>query len=89
MVWFWNLYEKYPRHVAQALSFLVSAVIIFALFFTGTWITNRAQAATGGGALATCELWADIKPWSITRCQGEWGEVCFLATSGMMACTFD
>lgn len=34
-----------------------------------------------------CILWADIKPWAITRCESwESGETCFIATSGMMDC---
>lgn len=38
----------------------------------------------------TCEVWADTKPWSITRCADGWGEtVCYLASSGFMQCRFD
>lgn len=44
----------------------------------------HAKAAQGDTA---CILWADIKPWAITRCTSwETGEVCMIATSGFVVC---
>jgi hypothetical protein len=34
-----------------------------------------------------CVLWADIKPWAITRCESwEDATVCYIATSGFLQC---
>lgn len=34
-----------------------------------------------------CVLWADIKPWAITRCESWEDEtVCYIATSGFLQC---
>ena len=46
--------------------------------------------AAGGGSDTECVLWADIKPWAITRCESwETGEVCMQSTSGMLVCKFE
>ena len=46
--------------------------------------------ASGGGGDTECVLWADIKPWAVTRCE-DWntGEICMIASSGMMQCKLE
>lgn len=53
-------------------------------------ITPRLHAQAAQDSDTVCEVWADIKPWAITRCESwETGEVCFVATSGMLVCKWE
>lgn len=53
-------------------------------------ITRAADAAPANVPDVECYPWADAEGWTITRCQ-DWsnGEVCLVASSGFVACTFD
>lgn len=68
---------------------LALAVVLVALALLMS-LDIRAVAATPAQSDTECVLWADIKPWAITRCESwETGEVCMIATSGMLVCRFD
>jgi hypothetical protein len=69
----------------SGVTMLTLLLVVVALI---AWQQAPVQAADE--AEVTCAMWADTKPWSITRCEDAFsGEICFVASSGMMACRFD
>ena len=67
-------------------------LLAFWLLYMAALPSIEAQAAPAAPAQGDteCVLWADIKPWAITRCESwETGEVCMIATSGFLVCRFD
>lgn len=68
----------------------IEYVIIILLLGTIALFAYGVMPLRAQGDEVTCELWADTKPWSITRCSDSWGETtCMIASSGFLQCRFD
>lgn len=68
-------------YLAVALILLIALAVVFVP------TALRAAPATSD---TECTLWADTKPWAITRCESwETGEVCMVATSGFVVCKWE
>lgn len=66
-------------------------MLIAALFAGAIFLSERpANAAPANTPDVECLPWADAEGWTVTRCQ-DWnnGEVCLVASSGFVACTFE
>lgn len=62
-------------------------LIAFGAAIGGAYIPPLKAQAAPAQSDTECVLWADIKPWAITRCESwEDNTVCYLATSGFLQC---
>lgn len=68
-------------------SIALLVVFVALALFMALDIRAVAAPATPAQSDTECVLWADIKPWAITRCESwEDNTVCYLATSGFLQC---
>jgi hypothetical protein len=86
--WLLDLYERWPRATVKVTAHIISIAIVTV---AAMLVLNIYAYATADAAPSTpdteCVLWADIKPWAITRCESwETGETCMIATSGFLQC---
>lgn len=65
----------------------IALLVVFVALALFMALDIRAVAAPVQSGDTECVLWADIKPWAITRCESwEDATVCYLATSGFLQC---